>query len=274
MATWSGAPPGGGARWIVTSTLGPARPHPPAQPSRKLTRSSRRRPATSCRSARATARASSRRGWPPRSTGSTTAPASRGHTVMTSRRGIPSSLGNDSGTGGRAVPLLEAPRTLALPARERGTCPSARRRRRPVHTLAPLFALTGKQRVSDTGPDQWMTRRAGRPTPPSVAPDRRARCATARWREARPELWRVPAPWGRPLRPGPLIRTVPRASSFGPGFSHVGSSLHGGARGAPSVANSSMFLTASACGRLPNWNSPMSTPAPSSRIWARISRTR
>ena len=37
-------------------------------------------------------------------------------------------------------------------------------------------------------------------------------------------------------------------------------------------ANSSTFFTARACGMLPNWNSAMSTPAPSSRIWARISR--
>src|SRR6185369_11199642 len=36
---------------------------------------------------------------------------------------------------------------------------------------------------------------------------------------------------------------------------------------------SRMFLTASACGREPNWKRPTRTPTPSSRAWARISRT-
>ena len=89
MATWSGVAPGGGMAWIVTPTFGPGRLHPPAQPSRTVTRSSSRRRATSSRRATAIPAASSRRLGPPGTAASVTWPASRGQTVMTSRRETP-----------------------------------------------------------------------------------------------------------------------------------------------------------------------------------------
>src|SRR6266542_1014305 len=112
MATWSSFAPGRATRWTLTSTFGPARPQPPAQPSRTQTRPASRRAATRSRRDRATAAASSRRGRPPRSTGSTTMPSSRGQTVMTSRRSTLGLLDTGFGDKGLASFPISARRSL------------------------------------------------------------------------------------------------------------------------------------------------------------------
>src|SRR6266542_933658 len=112
MATWSSFAPGRATSWTLTSTFGPARPQPPAQPSRTQTRPASRRAATRSRRDRATAAASSRRGRPPRSTGSTTMPSSRGQTVMTSRRSTLGLLDTGFGDKGLASFPISARRSL------------------------------------------------------------------------------------------------------------------------------------------------------------------